>query len=90
MPSYVHCSQVWILIISFVAAGCKYRGWYGGCDSPTDKRAICRAIASPLQGSNDADEPCCIYTPEYVHTTGQRPKKTRIFILYCKGAFPES
>ena len=58
-----------------------------GCDPSTEKRAICRVIASPLQGSNGADESCCIYTPEYVHTTGKRPKKTPIFIIFCKGGF---
>ena len=29
MPSYMHCSNVWILIISYVATGCKYHGGYG-------------------------------------------------------------
>ena len=65
-----------------------WRVW--GCDPPKDKRAICRAIASPSQGSNDANESCCIYTPEYVHTTRKRRKKTPIIIVYCKRGFSEN
>ena len=58
-----------------------------GCDPSADKRSIYRAIARPVQGGNDADESCCIYTPEYAHTTRKRPKKTPIFIVYCKRGF---
>ena len=40
MPSYMHCSEVQILIISYVAPGCTYCGGYWGV-TPQQKSREC-------------------------------------------------
>ena len=87
MPSYMHCSKVEILIILCVAAGYMYRGGYGGVIPQRIREQFVGQFHPLCKGSNGADESCCIYTPEYVHATRKRPKKTSISIKFCKGGF---
>ena len=71
-------------ILDVAAGGGQIPGRVQGND-----RAICRAITSPLRGSDNINKSSCIQFHVYIHTTreGKIPMETLTFILCSKRGF---